>query len=67
MGLGFTLSLSVLGFIRELIGAGTILNNPVFGEGFQPALIMIMPPGAFLLLGLLNGLVNLVAKKTKKA
>lgn len=67
MGLGFTLSLSTLGFIRELIGAGTILNNPVFGEGFQPALIMIMPPGGFLLLGLLIGLVNLVVKKTKKA
>jgi len=63
MGLGFTLSLSVLGIIRELLGAGTFLGHAVFGASFQPALIMILPPGAFLTLGLLIGLVNLVSKK----
>ncbi|MCT4661643.1 MAG: electron transport complex subunit E [Tissierellales bacterium] len=65
MGLGFTLSLSVLGVIRELLGAGTFLGNAVFGASFQPAIIMILPPGAFLTLGLLIGLVNMISKKKK--
>lgn len=67
MGLGFTLSLSALGFIREFLGAGTVFNHAVFGPNYQPALIMIMPAGGFLILGLLIGLVNAIAKKRKRA
>lgn len=58
MGLGFTLSLTVLGAVRELLGNGSIFNIAVLGESYNPALIMILPPGAFLALGLLMALYN---------
>lgn len=67
MGLGFTLSLAVLGGIREILGAGTIFGVSLFGEAFKPALIMILPPGAFLALGLLIGLYNFIRLKKAKA
>lgn len=62
MGLGFTLALTVLGAIREIIGAGSIFGFVLFPPGFEPALIMILPPGAFLTLGLLLGLLNKVSE-----
>ena len=58
MGLGFTLSLTVLGAVRELFGNGSIFNVSIMGESYNPALIMILPPGAFLALGLLMALYN---------
>ncbi|RKY70631.1 MAG: electron transport complex subunit RsxE [Candidatus Latescibacterota bacterium] len=58
MGLGFTLSLTILGSVREILGNGTIFGVKALGEGFKPAVMMLMPPGAFLALGLLAGLVN---------
>ena len=64
MGLGFTLSLTLLGCIRELLGAGSIFGISILGSSFEPALIMILPPGAFLTLGLLLGLLN---KMTQRA
>jgi electron transport complex protein RnfE len=65
MGLGFTLALTILASIRELLGAGSIFGISVFGAGFEPALIMILPPGAFLTLGLLLGLLNKMTQKTQ--
>ena len=62
MGCGFTLSLVVLGSIRELLASGTIFGLPVAGPGYQPFLIMILPPGAFIALGLLLGLMNKLGK-----
>ena len=53
MGCGFTLAMLIISCIRELIGAGTILGIPVFGEGYEPMLMMILPPGAFILIGYL--------------
>ena len=53
MGCGFTLAMLTIAIIRELIGAGTILGMPVFGEGYDPMLMMILPPGAFILIGYL--------------
>lgn len=58
MGLGFTISLTVLGAVRELIGNGTVFGFNIMGTAYQPALIFILPPGAFLTLGLLLGLIN---------
>lgn len=58
MGLGFTLSLTVLGIVRELLGTGSIFGLSILGASYEPALIMILPPGAFLTLGLLMGLLN---------
>jgi electron transport complex protein RnfE len=66
MGVGFILTLAVVSSIREIIGNGTILGFPVFGQSYSPALIMIMPPGAFLVLGLLIGTMNLVEDLREK-
>lgn len=63
MGLGFTLALTVLGAVRELLGAGSIFGLSIFGASYQPALLFILPPGAFLTLGFLMALFNKVAKK----
>ena len=52
MGLGFTLAISLLASIREILGAGTWFGIPLFGVGFQPILLMILPAGGFLTLGL---------------
>jgi electron transport complex protein RnfE len=51
VGLGFTLGLLLLGGVRELLGAGTLLGLPVFGKQFQPWVIMVLPPGGFFVLG----------------
>lgn len=67
MGLGFTLALVVLGAVRELFGNGTIFDMTIFGAGYKPALIMILPPGAFLALGLLLAIYNAVLLKNAKA
>ena len=60
MGLGFTLSLTVLGSIRELLGVGSIFGFSLLPASFEPIILMILPPGAFLTLGLLIGLINKV-------
>ena len=53
MGCGFTLAMLLISVIRELIGAGTILGMPVLGESYNPMLMMVLPPGAFILIGYL--------------
>lgn len=58
MGLGFTVALTVLGSIREVFGNGTIFGLSLFPDSFQPAIIMILPPGGFLLLGLVLAFLN---------
>jgi len=63
MGLGFTLGLSILGSVREILGAGTLLGFSLFGSNFQPALIFILPPGAFLVLGIILAIFNVVKSK----
>lgn len=63
MGLGFTLSLVILGTVRELLGAGTILGINILGAGYKPAIMMILPPGAFLTLGLLLAVNNVIKAK----
>lgn len=63
MGLGYTMALVILGIIRELLGAGSIFGYQIMGASYQPALIMIMPPGAFILLGALIGIFNKVRSK----
>lgn len=63
MGIGFTLSLGVLGAVREVLGSGTFLGTSVFGPSFQPFTFMIEAPGAFVALGLLLCVMNLVGQK----
>ena len=57
MGVGFTMALLLIGAIRELLGSGKLLNRLVI-PGFKPASIMILPPGGYLVLGLLLGLFS---------
>lgn len=57
-GLGFTLSLTVIGMIRELLGAGQLFKHQIMPASFQPALIMILAPGAFFTLGILMAIIN---------
>lgn len=64
-GAGFFISLFVLGSIREIIGSRTILGYQVLPNGFEPWLIMILPAGAFLALGLLMGFANLYVERKK--
>ena len=58
MGFGFTISLVLIGAIRELLGNGTIFGAAIFGGSYLPLLLMILPPGAFIVLGVLLGLMN---------
>lgn len=66
MGIGFLLALFVLGSIRELFAARTILGYQLLPEAFTPWLVMILPAGAFLTLGLLMGLANWQADRRKR-
>lgn len=66
MGLGFTLALVTLSSFREILGNGTFLGINLFGESFQPATIMILPPGAFLMLGTILAVIKLISTKKKE-
>jgi Na+-translocating ferredoxin:NAD+ oxidoreductase subunit E len=57
MGVGFSFVLLTMGTVRELLGSGTLLGFPVFGERFEPWVIMVLPPGGFLTLGIILLLV----------
>ncbi|MBW2177404.1 MAG: electron transport complex subunit E [Deltaproteobacteria bacterium] len=67
IGIGFTLALAALGAVRELFGNGTltIWETPIqiFGPAFQPFTFMVEAPGAFICLGLMLCLMNLVGSK----
>lgn len=51
MGVGFTIGLLALGVVREILGAGTLFGVSLFGAGFQPWVVMVLPPGGFFVLG----------------
>ena len=62
MGLGFTLSLTVLGVIREFLGAGTVFGFQLYSSQFA-ALIFVLAPGAFIALAYMMAAVNKLQKK----
>jgi len=66
MGLGFTLAAGLIGSIREILGAGKWFGIVLFGENFSPAIAMILPPGAFITIGMLMALLVVINKKKKK-
>lgn len=66
MGLGFTLSLSVIGFLRELISNGSIFGNAVLGSWFPKIAIFGLPAGGFLMLGLLMAAFNAIYNSKDK-
>ena len=67
MGLGFTLSLFILGSIREILGNGTLLGITLVGESFAPVLVFILPPGAFIALGFLLAVMNKISARKSTA
>ncbi|MBU0570728.1 MAG: electron transport complex subunit E [Candidatus Omnitrophica bacterium] len=68
MGVGFTCALIILGSVRELLGSGTVFGYAVMWGGFTKWVIMVLPAGAFLTLGLLVGLFNVInSRMVKKA
>ena len=64
MGLGFMVTLVLLGIFRELIGNGTIFGANIMGSSYQPALMMILPPGAFLSLAMMVAGSKWILEKT---
>jgi electron transport complex protein RnfE len=66
MSAGFVIALLVLSSVREILGAGTILGYQVMGPWFKPWIIMLLPPGAFIALGILLGLALFIEKKSKQ-
>ncbi len=63
IGLGFTLSLTVLGAIREILGNGTLFNMHILPASYNPIIVFILPPGAFITLGFLMAAFNKLSKK----
>ena len=66
MGFGFCWGLFILGSIREIFGAGSILGIMIMPANYNPLIIMILPAGAFLVLGLLVAVMNKIEASYKK-
>ena len=66
MGLGFTVGLTAIGIVRELIGSGKIFGFQVMPSAYEPVTIFILAPGAFLVLTLLVALQNRVKRSLEK-
>lgn len=62
VGLGFTLSLTLIGAIREILGANKIFGHVLF-KGYEPMGIFILPPGAFLTIGILSALIAYIKNR----
>jgi electron transport complex protein RnfE len=67
MSLGFTFALFLLGSIREVLGSGALFGVSLFGDRFEPWVIMILPPGGFITLGLLIALFAYATERRKRA
>ncbi|OQY40315.1 MAG: electron transport complex subunit RsxE [Candidatus Cloacimonetes bacterium 4572_65] len=67
MGLGFTFALALLASIREILGAGKILGFPILPLGYRenPMLVAILAPGAFITLGFILAVINMINKRSK--
>jgi electron transport complex protein RnfE len=66
MSTGFILALLLLSSVREILGAGTFLGLRVLGPWFKPWIIMLLPAGAFIALGLLLGLALFIESKAQR-
>ena len=66
MGLGFTGALFIISSIREILGNGTIFGIALFGESFQPVLMMSQAPGGFIVFGLVFAAVNAIDAHNRK-
>jgi electron transport complex protein RnfE len=66
MGIGFTFALVLLGAIREILGNGSFFGIPVMASSFEPVLIMILPPGAFLTIGFVMGFFKWLENRSSR-
>lgn len=66
MGTGFLIALASLGAVRELLGGRTILGVQLLPDAFEPWLVMILPAGAFLTLGVMMGFLNSLVERRKR-
>jgi electron transport complex protein RnfE len=62
VGIGYSISLTSIGIVREVLGAGTFFGHQVFWDGFEPFAFMVKAPGAFICLGVILGLMNAYGK-----
>ena len=65
MGAGFTVALLCLGIVREVLGNGTFMDIPVFGPNYEPWVVMVLPGGAFFVLGAWLLLFNWLRERKK--
>lgn len=63
MGIGFTWALVLLSSVRELLGMGSLFGLQILGTWYRPMIIMILPGGAFISLGILVGIMNLISQE----
>ena len=63
MGLGFTIAITLMGAIRELIGSGTVFGISVFGASYEPMLLLVLPAGGVLVFGLMLAAINIITGK----
>lgn len=66
MGVGFTLALTLIGMIRELIGSGTLFGFTIMGAGYEPMLLFVLASGGFLTFGILLGVINAITNYLKR-
>lgn len=67
MGLGFTLGLTMIGGVREILGAGSLLGFSLFGPNFQPWVVMVLPPGGFFVMAGWLMLFSIVRARKERA
>lgn len=65
MGLGFTIALTIIGFLREVLGSGKAFDFALFPEEYG-ALVFVLAPGAFIVLGFIIGVKNAIDRKRNK-
>ena len=65
IGLGFTLALTIIGFVREVLGSGRAFDHVLFPEEYG-ALVFVLAPGAFIVLGFVIGIKNAIDRKRNK-
>ena len=66
MGVGFTLALTLIGMIREVIGSGTLFGIQIMVAGYEPMLLFVLASGGFLTYGLLLGAINAIVRRFQK-
>jgi electron transport complex protein RnfE len=65
MAIGFAIALFCLGAVREILGSGSFFGVSLFGANFEPWVVMILPPGGFIMLGLLLLMFNAMAERRR--